>query len=73
MKREKSWRIFIGADEMKSNEMNKMSEDTWWNETGETGETREKPTQFPFRPARNPDRVIETRTRNPSGAMKASA
>ena len=39
---------------------------------GETGETREKRTQNPFRSPRNSHGVTEARTRDPSGGRQAS-
>ena len=39
------------------NEMEEMSVEKWWNEIcgrGKREKPREKPTQTPFRPARNP-------------------
>ena len=46
----------------------------WWNEIcgrGKREKSREKPTQTPFRPPRNPYGVTETRTRDPSGGRRA--
>ena len=37
-----------------------------------TGATREKPTQAPFRPPRNPHTVTETYTRDPSYERRAN-
>ena len=50
-----------------------MSVEKWWNEIcgrGRRGKPREKPTQTPFRPPRNPRGVTETRTRDPSGGRR---
>ena len=52
-----------------------MSVEKWWNEIcgrGKGEEPREKPTQTPFRPPRNPHGGTETRTRDPSGGRRAS-
>ena len=38
---------------------------------GKWEKPREKPTQTPFRPPRNPHGVTETRTRDPSGGRRA--
>ena len=46
-----------------------MSVEKWWNEIcgrGKREEPREKPTQTPFRPPRNPHGGTETRTRDPA-------
>ena len=54
---------------MKWNEMDEMSMEKWWNEIGGRGKwekPREKPTQTPCRPTRNPHGVTETRTREPA-------
>ena len=51
-----------------------MSVEKWWNELcgrGKWEKPREKPTQTPFRPPRNPHGVTETRTREPSGGRRA--
>ena len=51
-----------------------MSVEKWWNEIccrGKREKPREKPTQIPFRPPRNPHGVTETRTRDPSGGRRA--
>ena len=50
-----------------------MSVEKWWNEIGGRGKLekpREKPTQTPFRPPRNPHGETETRTRDPSGGRR---
>ena len=39
---------------------------------GKREKLREKPTQTPFRPPRNPHGVTETRTRDPSGGRRVS-
>ena len=47
----------------------------WWNEIcgrGKREKPREKPTQIPFRPPRNPHGGTETRTRDPSGGRRAA-
>ena len=47
----------------------------WWNEIcgrGKWEKPREKPTQTPFRPQRNPHGGTEKRTRDPSGGRRAS-
>ena len=52
-----------------------MSVEKWWNEIcgrGKLEKPREKPTQTPFRPPRNPHGVTETRTRDPSGGRRVS-
>ena len=52
-----------------------MSVEKWWNEIcgrGKSEKPREKPTQTPFRPPRNPHGVTETRTRDPSGGRRAA-
>ena len=52
-----------------------MSVEKWWNEMcgrGKREKPREKVTQTPFRPPRNPHGVTETRTRDPSGGRRAS-
>ena len=54
--------------------MDEMSVEKWWNEIcgrGKRGKPREKPTQTPFRPPRNPHGGTETRTRDPSGGRRA--
>ena len=51
-----------------------MSVEKWWNEIcgrGKREKHREKPTQTPFRPPRNPHGVTEMRTRDPSGGRRA--
>ena len=51
-----------------------MSVEKWWNEICgrvKRENPREKPTQTPFRPPRNPHGVTETRTRDPSGGRRA--
>ena len=51
-----------------------MSVENWWNEIcgrGKREKPREKPTQTPFLPPRNPRGVTETRTRDPSGGRRA--
>ena len=61
------------ADEMKL-KMGEMSVEKWWNEIcgrGKQENPREKPTQTPFRPPRNPHGGTETRTRDPSGGSGA--
>ena len=60
---------------MKLNEMDEMSVEKWWNEIcgrGKRENPREKRTQTPFRPPRNPHGGTETRTRDPSGGRRAS-
>ena len=52
-----------------------MSVEKWWNEIcgrGKWEKPREKPTQTPFRPSRNPHGGTETRSRDPSGGRRAS-
>ena len=52
-----------------------MSVEKWWNEIcgrGKQEKPREKPTQTPFRPPRNPHGGTVTRTRDPSGGRRAS-
>ena len=52
-----------------------MSMEKWWNEIcgrGKREKPREKPTQTPFPPPRNPLGVTEKRTRDPSGERRAS-
>ena len=59
---------------MKWNEMDEMSVEKWRNEicgTRKLEKPREKPTQTPFRPPRNPHGVTETGTRDPSGGRRA--
>ena len=54
--------------------MDEMSVEKWWNETcgrGKREKLREKPTQTPFRPPRNPHGGTETRTQDPSGGRRA--
>ena len=54
--------------------MDEMSVEKWWNEIcgrGKLEKPREKPTQTPFRPPRNPHGGAETRTRDPSGGRRA--
>ena len=54
--------------------MDEMSAEKWWNEIcgrGKWEKPREKPTQTPFRPSRNPHGETETRTRDPSGGRRA--
>ena len=54
------------------NETDEMSVEKWWNEIsgrGKREKPREKPTQIPFRPPRNPHGVTETRSRDPSAAV----
>ena len=54
--------------------MDYMSVEKWWNEIcgrGKRDKPREKPTQTPFRPPRNPHGGTETRTRDPSGGRRA--
>ena len=56
------------------NETDEMSVDKWWNEIcgrGKREKHREKPTQTPFRPPRNPHGGTETRTRDPSDGRRA--
>ena len=51
-----------------------MSVEKWWNEScgrGKREKPREKPTQTPFRPTRNPHGGTEMRTRDPSGGRRA--
>ena len=51
-----------------------MSVEKWWNEIcgrGKWENPREKPTQTPFRPPKNPHLGTETRTRDPSGRRRA--
>ena len=50
--------------------MDEMSVEKRWNEICGRGK-REKPTQTPFRPPRNPHGVTEMRTRDPSGGRRA--
>ena len=60
---------------MKWNEMDEMSVEKWWNEVcgrGKREKPREKSTQTPFCPPRNPHGGTETRTRDPSGGRRAS-
>ena len=55
------------------NEMDDMSVEKW-NEIcgrGKREKPREKPTQTPFRPSRNPHGETQTRTRDPSGGRRA--
>ena len=50
-----------------------MRMDKWWNEICgrvKRVKPREKPTQTPFRPPRNPHGATETRTRDPSGGRR---
>ena len=52
-----------------------MSVEKWWNEIcgrGKREKPREKHTQTPFRPQRNPHGVTETRTRDPSSGRRAA-
>ena len=52
-----------------------MSVEKWWNEIcvrRKREKLREKRTLTPFRPPRNPHRVIGARTRDPSGERQAS-
>ena len=52
-----------------------MSVEKWWNEIcgrGKREKPREKTTQIPFRPPRNPHGGTETRTWDPSGGRRAS-
>ena len=54
--------------------MDEMRVEKWWNEIfarGKREKLREKPTQTPFHPPRNPHGVTETRTRDPSGGRRA--
>ena len=54
--------------------MDEMSVEKWRNEIcgrEKLEKPREKPTQTPFRPPRNPHGVTETRTRDPSGGRRA--
>ena len=51
-----------------------MSVEKWWNEIsgrGKRKKLREKPTQTPFRPPRNPHGVTKMRTRDPSSGRRA--
>ena len=60
---------------MKWNEMDEMSVEKLWNEIcgrGKREKPREKPTQTPFRPQRNPHGGTETRTRDPSCGRRAA-
>ena len=53
--------------------MDEMSVEKWWNEIcgrGKRKKPREKPTQTPFLPPRNPHGVTETRTWDPSGGRR---
>ena len=55
--------------------MDEMSVEKWWNEIcgrRKREKSREKPTQTPFRPPRNPHGATETRTRDPSGGRRAA-
>ena len=55
--------------------MDEMSVEKLWNEIcgrGKRENHREKPTQTPFRPPRNPHGLTENRTRDPSGGGRAS-
>ena len=55
--------------------MDEMGVEKWWNEIcgrGKWEKPRKKPNQTPFRPPRNPHGGTETRTRDPSGGMRAS-
>ena len=59
---------------MKWNEMEEISVEKWWNEIcgrGKREKAREKPTQTPFRPPRNPHGGTETQTRDPNGGRRA--
>ena len=50
--------------------MDEVSVEKWWNEIsgrGKRDKPREKTTQTPFRPLRNPHGVIEMRTLDLSG------
>ena len=52
-----------------------MSVETWWNDIcgrEKFEKPREKPTQAPFRPPRNPHGVTETQTQDPSGWRRVS-
>ena len=51
-----------------------MGVEKWWNEIcgrGKREKSREKPTQTPFRPPRNPHGGTEMLTRDPSGGRRA--
>ena len=64
-----------GADEMKLNEIIEGRVEKWWNEIcgrRKREKPREKPTQSPFRPSRNPHEVTQTRTRDTIGGRGAS-
>ena len=53
--------------------MDEMNVEKWWNEIcgrGKPEKPREKPTQTPFRPPRNPLGGTETRTQDPSGGRR---
>ena len=55
--------------------MNEMRVEKWWNEIcgrGKRETPREKPTQTPLRPPRNPRGMTETQTQDPSGGRRAS-
>ena len=54
---------------MKWKEMNEMNMEKWWNEIcgrGKREKSREKPTQTPFHPPRNPQGMTETQTQDPA-------
>ena len=58
-----------------SSGLSPLSVEKWWNEICDRGkreEPREKPTQTPFLPLRNPHGVTEMRPRYPSGRRRAS-
>ena len=55
--------------------MNEVIVEKLWNKISDRGKrekTREKPTQTPFRPPRNPHGVTVTRTRDHNGGRGAS-
>ena len=64
-----AWCTITRADEMELSEMNEMSVEKWWNVIcgkGKWEKPREKPTQTPFHPPRNPHGVTKRWTQDPS-------